>query len=151
MSVGVTVRLSLPDDLRRLAELERSGFAEPWPEKVLEAEIRLPAALVLSAVDDEETVRGYACFRVGVGEAELLRVAVDPAFRRQGVASALLLDGLERLRRQGGIGSCFLEVRTGNEPAIAAYRALGFTPVGLRRAYYRDGSDALVFALALAS
>ena len=38
-----------------------------------------------------------------------------------------------------------LEVRRGNEPAIALYRSLGYREVGVRPRYYaEDGEDALV-------
>jgi ribosomal-protein-alanine N-acetyltransferase len=38
-----------------------------------------------------------------------------------------------------------LEVRVGNEPAIALYRRFGMAPVGVRRNYYPEtGEDALV-------
>ena len=52
---------------------------------------------------------------------------------------------LDRLRR-AGVERCFLEVRTGNFGALAFYRALGFERAGRRPAYYRDGSDALVYS-----
>jgi ribosomal-protein-alanine N-acetyltransferase len=86
---------------------------------------------------------GYACFRLGGGEAELLRIAVAPAERGRGIARRLLAAGLERLRA-AGVASCFLEVRPGNASALAVYRALGFELCGRRRSYYRDGTDALV-------
>jgi len=79
--------------------------------------------------------------------AELLRLAVDPAERCQGVASALVLAGLDRLRR-AGTTRCYLEVRTNNFGAITFYRSLGFERTGRRPAYYRDGSDALVYSRA---
>ncbi|MBS1109343.1 MAG: ribosomal protein, partial [Anaeromyxobacteraceae bacterium] len=38
-----------------------------------------------------------------------------------------------------------LEVRRGNQPAIALYRSLGYREVGVRPRYYaEDGEDALV-------
>ena len=40
-----------------------------------------------------------------------------------------------------------LEVRTDNVTAIALYRSVGFTEVGLRRRYYRiSGADAYTHA-----
>jgi [ribosomal protein S18]-alanine N-acetyltransferase len=85
----------------------------------------------------------YACFLEAAGEAELLRVAVAPARRRQGHARRLLNEGFARLSAAGAV-SCHLEVRSANLGALALYRALGFEVCGLRRLYYRDGSDALV-------
>ncbi|HXO18757.1 MAG TPA: GNAT family N-acetyltransferase [Thermoanaerobaculia bacterium] len=140
------VRTARLADLQRLAWLERTGFPDPWPLELLAYELRHPLSILLAARWDEEApAAGYASFRHGGGEAELLRLAVDPGERRRGVARALVAAGLERLRG-AGVGRCFLEVRTGNAGAIAFYRSIGFELVGRRLAYYRDGSDALVYA-----
>jgi ribosomal-protein-alanine N-acetyltransferase len=98
--------------------------------------------LVADGGEDSPPI-GYACFRLGAGEAELLRVAVAPEARGRGVARRLIAAGFERLRAVG-VASCHLEVRPGNAGALAVYRALGFESSGRRRAYYRDGSDALL-------
>jgi ribosomal-protein-alanine N-acetyltransferase len=139
--------------LPRLAELEAAAFADPWSPEMLATELRHPGSVLLVASgapgaagpgDGEgRALGGYACFRVGAGEAELLRVAVAPEARGRGIARQLIAAGFERLRA-AGVASCFLEVRPGNASALAVYHALGFEPRGRRRAYYRDGSDALV-------
>jgi [ribosomal protein S18]-alanine N-acetyltransferase len=111
---------------------------------MLAAELMHPGSIVLVAGGgDGRALSGYACFRLAAGEAELLRVAVAPEARGRGLARQLIAAGCERLRA-AGVASCHLEVRPGNASALAAYRALGFEPCGHRRAYYRDGSDALV-------
>jgi ribosomal-protein-alanine N-acetyltransferase len=106
------------------------------------------SVLLMAGLSPGDPPGAYAAFRHAVGEAELLRVAVHPDARRRGLARALLLEGLERLR-QARIQVCFLEVRVENKPAIALYEDLGFSWVGLRRAYYQDGADAMVFVLEL--
>ena len=93
-------------------------------------------------------VEGYAAFRRGAGEAELLRLAVEPPSRRRGLGRRLTLRGLDILRAEG-CAACHLEVRTGNAGAIALYEGLGFDRVGVRPRYYSDGADALVLRRAL--
>ena len=140
------IRTARPEDVDRIAWLEQLGFPDPWPRELLAYEVHHPMSVVLVAVWREGLpAAGYASFRKGGGEAELLRLAVAPGERRRGVARALVAGGLERLR-VAGIESCFLEVRTNNDGAIAFYREMGFERVGRRTAYYRDGSDALVYA-----
>jgi ribosomal-protein-alanine N-acetyltransferase len=147
-SPPLTIRPAGTDDLQRIAWLEDAAFVESWPYDLIAYEITHPRALLLLAAWGEEPAAGYASFRYGGGEAEILRLAVDPAARRRGVARALVLDGLERLRGQK-VASCHLEVRMDNEGAIAFYKALGFSRTGRRRGYYRDGSDAMVLSLTL--
>jgi ribosomal-protein-alanine N-acetyltransferase len=138
------IRPAAPADLPDLAEIEAAAFADPWPGSVMAAELAHPGGVMLVASGGGgRPASGYACFRLGGGEAELLRIAVAPAARGHGIAKRLLAAGLERLRA-AGVASCYLEVRPGNAGALAVYRALGFEICGHRRAYYRDGSDALV-------
>ncbi len=90
--------------------------------------------------------------RAVAGEAEIITLAVDPAARRKGLGRALVYDFL-RSARQRNAQSAFLEVAADNEGALALYAGCGFTPTGLRRAYYQraDGlrSDALILTCPL--
>ncbi|HYH46937.1 MAG TPA: GNAT family N-acetyltransferase [Thermoanaerobaculia bacterium] len=153
MIASTLLRAAVPGDLDRLAELERLCFPDPWPIHLVGQELRNPGTLILVAEAGPEAgpqapVAGYASFRQGGGEAELLRLAVDPAARRRGLARALIDAGLVRLR-PAGVERCFLEVRPDNEPAIACYLAMGFRYAGRRPGYYRDGTDAMVYARTL--
>ena len=148
-AIDVAVRTARAEDLDAIARLEETSFQDAWPREMLESELSHPHALLLVASRAEgDPPVGYAAFRHGVGEAELLRLAVSPGERRRGVARALIAEGLERLVREG-VQVCFLEVRLSNEPAVALYESLGFARIGRRSGYYRDGSDALRFALEL--
>ena len=72
------------------------------------------------------------------GEAEVLNLAIAPAYRRQGIARILLAAAFAR-----SPGRWFLEVRASNEAALECYRKLGFQNVGIRPGYYRteDGNS----------
>ena len=147
--LDVAVRPGQAADLDAIARLEETSFTDAWPPDMLAYELSHPRSLLLVAARGEaEPPVGYAAFRHAVGEAELLRLAVLPGERRRGIARALVSEGLERLVREG-VQVCFLEVRLNNEPAVKLYERLGFARIGRRRGYYRDGSDALVFALEL--
>jgi [ribosomal protein S18]-alanine N-acetyltransferase len=86
-------------------------------------------------------VVGFLGWRaVASDEREILNLAVDPAFRRRGVASLLVRRFLEDFA-----GTVFLEVRASNQAARKFYEELGFRQVGLRRGYYPpDWEDAVV-------
>jgi ribosomal-protein-alanine N-acetyltransferase len=54
------------------------------------------------------------------------------------------------MARRGGLEAVTLEVRPANRPALALYRAFGFTTAGTRPGYYADtGEDALILTLQL--
>ena len=142
------IRQASAEDLPRIAWLEEAAFGDPWPFDLLAYEFGHPRGFLLVARWDDEPSSGYVAFRHGGGESELLRLAVDPAERRRGVARLLVEHGLRRLREEK-VESCHLEVRMDNEGAIAFYQALGFQRSGRRKSYYRDGTDAALYTLAL--
>lgn len=79
------------------------------------------------------------------GEAELLRVAVEPSRRGQGLARELLA-ACEAELAEAGIRDLHLEVRVSNAAARALYAGSGWRDAGLRKGYYRDGEDAALYA-----
>ena len=86
---------------------------------------------------------GYAGGWVVDGDVQILKVGVDPAWRRHGIARELL-SRVASDARDLGARTCSLEVRAGNEGAQAFYRALDFESLGKRPRYYSDGEDALI-------
>ena len=93
----------------------------------------------------DEEPRGLALGWSLAGEGEVLRLAVDPACRRQGLGG-LLLTALEARLVARGAGQLFLEVRADNRAAIALYHTQGYHRSGVRPRYYADGCDALMLA-----
>lgn len=91
----------------------------------------------------EGRLAGYAGALVVDGETQILKVAVDPASRRRGIATGLVghvaYDALNLASTR-----VTLEVRVSNEGAIGFYRAIGFEDVGVRPGYYSDGENALI-------
>jgi ribosomal-protein-alanine N-acetyltransferase len=80
--------------------------------------------------------------------AELVSIAVDPAARGQGAASALIESALRRLKRRR-IERLSLMVKTSNREAGACYEKYGFRRVRRAPRYYEDGSDGWVMSRAL--
>jgi ribosomal-protein-alanine N-acetyltransferase len=146
---AIAVRPARAEDLERITRLEDAAFEDSWPLDLLAYELTHPRAFLLVASrGDDAPLPGYVLFHRVAGEAELLRLAVDPPERRRGIGRLLVERGLERLRREN-VQVCFLEVRMDNEPAIELYKGMGFERVGRRRGYYRDGTDALILSLPL--
>lgn len=110
----------------------------------MKAVLAMPGVLVgLGRLGDDPVPCGFVIGRVAADEAEILTLAVAGAARRRGMGRALL-DWMAGEVAAHGAGRLILEVSAGNDAARALYRGAGFTEIGRRRAYYPDGSDALV-------
>lgn len=84
---------------------------------------------------------GYLLYKLAGDEIEIYRVAVHPAHRRKGKAK-LILEFLLNAEREK---TFFLEVSSHNVSAIGLYNVCGFQRIHIRKHYYNDGSDALIF------
>lgn len=91
----------------------------------------------------EAPLVGYAGGWVVDGDLQILKVGVDPAWRRHGIARVLLARVADDARNLGARTSS-LEVRAANAGAQALYAALGYETLGCRPRYYSDGEDALI-------
>lgn len=122
--------------LPQAAALEREVFSHPWTEELLEQELYQDTVSLVAAEGEDGTLLGYGEIRVILDEGCLEKIVVAPAYRRQGVAEAILgafcRFGAEKL------AFLTLEVRETNAPAIALYRKLGFEEVGRRKNYYAE-------------
>lgn len=128
-------------DLPKLALLERACFTEPWTTEMLKEEFSKEHAFGIVAEAGGE-ILGYTCGSVLFEDAELLRIAVLPDYRGQGIGGELA-EGLFETALALGAKRVFLEVRASNEVALGLYRSRGFKKTRLRKRYYAGGEDAL--------
>lgn len=119
-----------------VAEIERACFSNPWDETVLEEELKNECSHIYVAVQGNRAV-GYAMLYIVCGEADIIRVAVLPEYRRQGIAERLLLKSFE----VNETDAVFLDVRESNAAAIRLYQTLGFTDTGVRKNYYSNPTE----------
>lgn len=131
-----------------LSALHKTCFETPRPWSATEFDEILTSANTFLIADG----RGFALLRRAGPEAELLTLAVDPAARRQGLATRLM-QKVHATAEAHGADTAFLEVAADNHAARALYASLGYQEAGRRKRYYRrpDGHwlDGLVLTCAL--
>ena len=146
----VRVRPATEADLEAVVASESLNLgADAWSPGLLAEGVagRVPHAHYLVAEVDGEVV-GHAVVSVVVDVAELQRIAVAPAARRTGVATALLGACVDAAVL-GGADRLLLEVREDNAGALSFYAARGFVEVDRRPRYYHDGATAVVLRLGI--
>ncbi len=134
-------------DVPAVAALDQKLFsAECWTEEDFYLSLKDPARLFFAAYI-RDTLVGFCGLQQSYEQGDVLTVGVDPAYRRRGIGSELLIALIDTFREQGGT-NLFLEVRASNLSAIKLYEKHGFRQTGVRRNYYQQPTeDGLVYML----
>jgi len=126
-----------------VAHLEEVCFQDPWSLNAITGEVSNPLSLWIVALNDDRVI-GYIGSQSVIDQADIMNIAVDPDYRRNGVA-VQMIGALESKLKERGVKGLLLEVRVSNEPARNLYEKLGFSIVGRRPGYYsRPKEDALI-------
>ncbi|MBL0937765.1 MAG: AAC(3)-I family aminoglycoside N-acetyltransferase [Gemmatimonadaceae bacterium] len=85
--------------------------------------------LAVAAMDGDQVIGGLAAyilpkFEQARRECYIYDLAVDEAYRRRGIATALI-NTLQRVASERGIYVIFVQADYGDDPAVALYTSLG--------------------------
>ncbi len=137
------VRVALPADIETIRRMEIEAFGFTWEAEVFARELEREDCLFTVGEIDGSIV-AMASLNWVVDEVHLISIAVDPLYQGRGSARQLLGENFVFCQGRKGLNQMTLEVKWDNPPALALYRAYGFTTVGRRKKYYRDGQDARI-------
>lgn len=129
-------------DLNALRRLEEVCFPQDaWPLWDLIGVLTFPNVMRIKATAEGQMVGFIAAdIRRSENLVWIATIGVLPAYRRQGVGTALLIAVEEQLN----VSSIRLSVRVSNLPALNLYQQLGYHRYGSWPHYYADGEDALI-------
>lgn len=130
--------------LRSVLRIESHTQPRGWSLGLFLGELARPEGRSYLVAKVGSQVVGFAGMLFIGTDGHVTTISVDPAWRRQGIATRLLAE-LCREAIAAGATALTLEVRATNLGAQALYRGFGFAPAGVRRNYYKEiGEDALV-------
>lgn len=123
------IRNANPEDFPAIRSVQalcpEASQWKPWDNEVLVAEW------------EDGRIAGFLVWRmVAADEAEILNLAVEPTFRRRGMARRMIAALTVR--------TIFLEVRESNHTARALYGAAGFKEAGTRPSYYQNPPESAI-------
>ncbi len=130
-------------DLPMVLAIEEAVFPEPWSHRLFVEELAQRKSRSYRAAWVGNTIVGFGGQMFIDDEGHVNNIAVHPAWQSRGLGGVLMLD-LVRTGLARGVRHLTLEVRVGNEPALALYGRFGLAPVGVRPNYYPGGEDALI-------
>jgi [ribosomal protein S18]-alanine N-acetyltransferase len=123
--------------------LAASPQAAPWSTNALNlfSTGGMSGSRLFLVTESKGEVAGFLLGQQVADEAEILNLAVLPAYRRSGHASALLAGAIADFQARGAL-RIFLEVRESNAAAVSFYEKHNFAAVGRRPAYYHEPEEA---------
>ncbi len=139
-----TMRDMVENDLRDVMRIEMASFPDPWAPLAFVSDLRYnESARYRVFIADGSRVVGYVGWWNMPDCVSVLKLAVDTACRRQGIAADLMEEAFRSCAEQG-FDVVQLRVRASNSPAISLYRTLGFQVAETLDGYYPDGEGALL-------
>ena len=130
------------NDIDALLAIETTFGKDAWNYDQFYSELTNPYGYYRVA-KDHQVIVGYCGALILMDQADIQTIAITPLYRRQGIATLLLNDVLSHLASKA-VQDVFLEVAVSNTDAIRLYERFGFKNIGIRRAYYQSGDDAII-------
>lgn len=135
------IRRMEKSDVDEVVRLEGLSYGEHhWSKESFYNELANNLAHYYCAVDENNTLLGYAgCWHI-FEEAHITTLSVHPEQRKKGIAQSLLFSVIDDCYKNK-IKYITLEVRESNVPAISLYEKNGFKSIGTRKNYYQDNNE----------
>ena len=137
----ISVKQINENDIELCYELDLNTISL-WSKKQWENEFKKDGIKVIGLFL-YNLVIGICVFHVILDEAQINFFVVDQKYRKQGFGS-YFMNHLIRQCEKLSINKLFLEVSHTNVVAEKFYSRFDFSTVGIRKNYYKDGSDALL-------
>lgn len=128
------IRNMTEGDLEQVCKIEQESFSDPWSRGTFVNSLCNPNEIYIVA-EENDVILGFCGMWNIVGEGNITNVAVKRDYRGKKVGKALVIRLLE-LGEELEVYDFTLEVRVGNQSAIALYEKLGFEQAGIRKSYY---------------
>lgn len=128
-------------DIEPILLIEKASFYRPWSRISFLNELsnKYSHNYVLRLENSSETYQiiAYLCFRLITDKIHILKIAVNPENRGNGIAFKFLNHCMDMISKQN-IKSAILEVRQSNTAGIELYEKIGFNIEAQLPNYYSD-------------
>ena len=139
------IREARSTDFDAVVKLENACFVQPYNIEQMEYEFNgNPLNKILVACIEDQIV-GFIDYMITFNSATITQIAVDQTFRKQGIATKLLIEMENTFPTDIDevVENTTLEVRESNLAAINLYKKSGYEVVTIKKHYYEDGENAI--------
>ena len=140
------VKMTL-DDVDGVYLIEQMAYKNPWTKQNFLDELTNQYSRMY-VLKENDYVLGYVGAWVVIDEADITKVTIIPTLQNKGLGKFIFNYLIESLKEEN-VRQINLEVRKSNESAIHLYEKFGFKQIAVRKKYYSDGEDALIYVLVL--
>lgn len=129
-----------------VAEIEKVTFHEPWSERQILELLEDPKVTARVIEDADGNAVAYYSYTSVCGEGYINNIAVRSDMRGKGLGNALMRD-MTYTASLNCLEALTLEVRESNSIARALYEKYGFKAEGIRKKFYENTEDAIIYWL----
>jgi len=131
-------------DLESIKDSLLTGFDNFWNYSIFRNELLNPNSKYIIAKANNEIV-GFAGIWKSVDDVHITNIVTAKKYRNKNIGSLMLSKLIEMARNEKGITSITLEVNLNNIPAQKLYEKFDFKVVGIRKKYYNNTDDAIIY------
>lgn len=146
--MNITIENMTLEHLEKIKEKLKENFDEFWNENVLKSELENPASTYIVAIDEQNSVIGYAGIWQPIDEAHITNI-VTKKDKRNNKIGTKMLEKLINIAKERKLKEITLEVNVNNIIAINLYKKYNFKEVGRRKRYYNNMDDAIIMTYKL--
>ena len=131
-------------DLELIKDSLLTDFDDFWTYNTFKNELFNPNSKYITAKANNEIV-GFAGIWKSVDDVHITNIVTAKKYRNKNIGSLMLSNLIQMAKSEKGITSITLEVNSNNIPAQKLYEKFGFKVVGLRKKYYNNIDDAIIY------
>ena len=132
------------EDIEEALLTEQSHNIHILSKNILKEDIKNKNYNYLVAKSNDGKIIGYIGISYVLDSADIISIVVHKDYTKKGIAT-LLLQEIFTFARENNIQKIMLEVRSSNLPAQKLYEKLGFKQITIRKNYYDNTEDALIY------
>ena len=137
----ISIKRISKKDIDLCYELD-SNTISLWNKKQWASEFKKEGVEVLGILLSNLLI-GICVFHVVLDEAQINFFVINNKYRKKGFGT-FLMSYLIKECEKSNINKLFLEVSDNNLTAVKFYSRFNFSTLGIRKNYYKDGSNALL-------
>lgn len=138
------IKFLILEKVDQIVELQsQNNFADGWNKTMLENAFNGGNYVCFGKYDNQKLI-AFLGLSISVDTCDIEDVLVDLKYRRKGLAEKLIDHAIDYAKSQNK-EKVFLEVRENNFKARALYEKKGFNKISVRKNYYSDGENAVVY------